>query len=61
MNQSNQKLAIFVDVQNIYYTCRDAHQRQFNYRTLWEYLANKGEIVTVNAYAIESNDSKQRK
>ena len=55
------RIAIFADVQNIYYTTRDAYQRQFNYRKLWKYISKKGEIVTAIAYAIARNDDKQIK
>ncbi len=55
------KIAIFVDVQNIYYTTRDAYGRQFNYRKFWKQISNEGEIVTANAYAIQRNDNKQVK
>ena len=55
------KIAIFVDVQNIYYTTRDSYGRQFNYRKLWQQLSNEGEIVTANAYAIARNDDSQIK
>ncbi|MEH6579060.1 MAG: hypothetical protein V7731_18520 [Amphritea sp.] len=29
------RIAVFTDVQNIYYTTRQAFGRQFNYRKLW--------------------------
>ena len=51
-----QKIAIFVDVQNIYYTTRDTFQRQFNYRKFWQDMSEQGEIVTAYAYAIQRND-----
>ena len=53
------KIAIFVDVQNIYYTTRQAYGRQFNYRKLWQRISAEGEIVSANAYAIQRNDEKQ--
>jgi uncharacterized LabA/DUF88 family protein len=53
------KIAIFVDVQNIYYTTRQAYARQFNYRKLWQRISAGGEIVLANAYAIQRNDEKQ--
>ncbi|MCW8864818.1 MAG: NYN domain-containing protein [Colwellia sp.] len=56
-----QKIAVFVDVQNIYYTTRDAYQRQFNYRLLWQELAAQGEVVIANAYAIQRSDDQQHK
>ena len=52
-------IAVFVDVQNIYYTTRDAFGRQFNYQALWDQLSHDGNISFANAYAIERNDSKQ--
>jgi len=55
------KIAIFVDVQNIYYTCRDTYQRQFNYRELWQVISMQGDIVLANAYAIDRDDPKQHK
>jgi len=55
------KIAIFVDVQNIYYTTRDAYGRQFNYRKFWKHLSEQGEIVIANAYAIHRGDDKQKK
>ena len=55
------KIAIFVDVQNIYYTTRDAYGRQFNYRQLWKTIANEGEIISANAYAIHRGDDQQLK
>ncbi len=56
-----QKIAVFVDVQNIYYTTRDAYQRQFNYRLLWQELAAQGQIVVANAYAVQRSDDQQHK
>ena len=55
------KIAIFVDVQNIYYTTRQAYGRQFDYRKLWQRISAEGEIVSATAYAIDRGDDKQRK
>lgn len=55
------KIAVFVDVQNIYYTTRDSYGRQFNYRKLWQQLSSEGEIVSATAYAIARNDDSQIK
>lgn len=52
-------IAVFVDVQNIYYTTRQAYGRQFNYRKLWQEISGGGEIRSATAYAIEPNDDKQ--
>jgi uncharacterized LabA/DUF88 family protein len=56
-----QRIALFVDVQNIYYTTREAYGRQFNYRELWRRVSAQGHIVTANAYAIARDDDNQRK
>lgn len=55
------KIAVFVDVQNIYYTTRQAYGRQFDYRKLWERISSQGIIASATAYAIERNDDKQHK
>jgi len=55
------KIAVFVDVQNIYYTCRQAYGRQFNYKKLWQTLSAEGDLVVASAYAIHRGDDKQLK
>jgi len=55
------KIAIFADVQNIYYTTRQAYDKQFNYRKLWQQISAQGEIVFAYAYAIDRGDDKQQK
>jgi len=54
-------IAVFVDVQNIYYTTRQAYGRQFNYRKLWQLLSSEGEITQATAYAIQRHDEQQLK
>ncbi|WP_371372948.1 NYN domain-containing protein [Thalassotalea aquiviva] len=54
-------VAILVDVQNIYYTTRDAYGRAFNYRRFWQYMINQHEVVIANAYAIASANDGQHK
>lgn len=55
------KIAIFVDVQNIYYTTRQLYARQFNYRAFWAKICKQGEIVSAMAYAIDKGDNQQLK
>ena len=55
------RIAIFVDVQNIYYTTRQAYGRQFNYRRLWQRLSTGGKIVAATAYATQRDDDRQIK
>ncbi len=54
------RIAVFADVQNIYYTTRQAYNGQFNYRKLWERVSSDGEVVLANAYAIDRGDNKQQ-
>ncbi len=56
-----EKIGLFVDVQNIYYTTRHTYGRQFNYRALWELLSQRGDIVLAHAYATDRGDAGQRK
>lgn len=55
------RIAIFVDVQNIYYTTRDTYGRSFDYRRFWDRISTQGEIVSANAYAISRDDPRQQK
>lgn len=54
-------IAIFADVQNIYYTTRQAYGRQFNYQALWQRISAEGKIVSATAYAIHRGIDKQLK
>jgi len=56
-----QKIAVFVDVQNIYYTTKQAYKKSFNYREFWKQLNTIGEVSLANAYAIESVDDGQKR
>ena len=55
------KIAIFADVQNIYYTSRQAYGKQFNYRKLWQLIKAQGKITHAFAYAIDKGDNQQKK
>ena len=55
-----QRVAIFVDVQNIYYTTRQGFNRNFNYNAFWAQTTSGREIVAATAYAIDKGDEKQR-
>ncbi|MDR5901251.1 MULTISPECIES: NYN domain-containing protein [Halomonas] len=56
-----ERLAIFVDVQNVYYTCRQAFGRHFDYNAFWARFAAGHEIVVANAYAVERGDPRQQR
>jgi uncharacterized LabA/DUF88 family protein len=55
-----EKVALFVDVQNIYYTTKQAYQRHFNYQRFWQQATANRQVVAAIAYAIDKGDSKQR-
>ena len=54
------KLALFVDVQNVYYTTRAAYQRNFDYNKFWAQVTANRQLTTAIAYAIDRGDQKQR-
>jgi uncharacterized LabA/DUF88 family protein len=54
-----EKVAIFVDVQNIYYTTKQSYQRHFNYSAFWAQATANRIVVGAFAYAIDKGDSKQ--
>lgn len=55
-----QKVAIFVDVQNIYYTTRQTYGCNFDYNAFWAKVTADRQVVKAVAYAIERGDEKQR-
>jgi uncharacterized LabA/DUF88 family protein len=54
------KVALFVDVQNVYYTTREAFGRSFDYNAFWARATKDRKIVKAIAYAIDKGDEKQR-
>lgn len=55
-----ERIAIFVDVQNVYYTTRQAFSRHFDYHAFWACFAAHREVVVANAYAVERGDPRQQ-
>ena len=53
-------VSILVDVQNVYYTTRQAYSRNFDYNNFWAQATKKRTLVKAVAYAIDSGDEKQR-
>ncbi|WP_323775189.1 NYN domain-containing protein [Alcanivorax sp.] len=51
---------ILVDVQNVYYTTRQAFNRRFDYNKFWSTVTSEGQVVKAIAYAIDRGDKKQR-
>jgi uncharacterized LabA/DUF88 family protein len=55
-----ESVAIFVDVQNIYYTTRQSFSRHFDYGVFWADATRNRRVVKAIAFAIERDDEKQR-
>ncbi len=55
-----ERVVILVDVQNIYYTTRQAYGASFDYNRLWREVTAGCEVVKAIAYATERGDEKQR-
>ena len=53
------KISIFVDVQNVYYTCRQAYGKNFDYNKFWADVTHDREVVSAFAYATDRGDEKQ--
>ncbi len=56
-----EKVAIFVDVQNIYYTVKERYNSHFNYSYFWEKTVMGRDVIGAMAYAIDRGDPKQIK
>jgi uncharacterized LabA/DUF88 family protein len=54
------KVALFVDVQNVYYTTRDAFGRNFDYNKFWSVATADRYVIKAVAYAIDRGDKKQK-
>lgn len=55
-----QRVAIFVDVQNVYYTTRQIHQSHFDYNKFWAAATSNRKVVQAIAYSTDRGDEKQR-
>jgi uncharacterized LabA/DUF88 family protein len=55
-----ERVAIFVDVQNIYYTVRQAYGAQFDYDAFWRRVTDNREVIEATAFAIDRDDQQQR-
>ena len=53
------KVAVFVDVQNIYYTVKESHGAHFDYSIFWAEVTSGREVVKAIAYAIDRGDPRQ--
>lgn len=55
-----ESVVILVDVQNIYYTTKQAHRCNFDYNAFWKKVTSERQVVKAIAYAIDRGDEKQR-
>jgi uncharacterized LabA/DUF88 family protein len=53
-------VAVFVDVQNIYYTTRQCFSRHFDYNRFWAEVTCDRKVVKAIAFAIDREDEKQK-
>jgi len=58
-DKAQEKVGIFVDVQNIYYTCRQAFDANFDYNKFWAGVTRDREVICAYAYATHRGDKKQ--
>lgn len=54
------KILILADVQNIYYTTKQAYQSNFDYNAFWKKVTHDRQVVKAFAYAIDRGDQKQK-
>ncbi|MFL0796423.1 MAG: NYN domain-containing protein [Cellvibrionaceae bacterium] len=54
------KVALFVDVQNIYYTTKNIYGRHFDYNKFWAKATENRIVEQAFAYAIDRGDEKQK-
>ncbi|MCG8671808.1 MAG: NYN domain-containing protein [Pseudomonadales bacterium] len=52
--------AVFIDVQNVYYTVREGFGRNFDYNKFWAKICSNHQINAAFAYAIDRGDEKQK-
>ena len=52
-------MAIFVDVQNIYYTVKQRYNCHYDYNAFWEHATRGRKLVKAIAYATNKDDEKQ--
>ncbi len=55
-----EQIVLLVDVQNVYYTTKQAYQCNFDYNAFWKTVTANRQVVKAIAYAIDRGDEKQR-
>jgi uncharacterized LabA/DUF88 family protein len=54
-----ERVAVFVDVQNVFYTVKQCYGCHFDYQAFWDHVTAEREVVRAFAYAIDRRDPKQ--
>jgi uncharacterized LabA/DUF88 family protein len=54
-----ERVAVFVDVQNVYYTTRQRFSRHFDYSNFWAEVTRGRKVVQATAFATDRGDLKQ--
>ncbi|MFL0810002.1 MAG: NYN domain-containing protein [Agarilytica sp.] len=55
-----QKVSLFIDVQNIYYTTKNTFNCNFDYNKFWALATSNRTVEHAFAYAIDRGDEKQK-
>lgn len=53
------RVAVFVDVQNVFYTVKQTFGCHFDYQVFWNEVTQGREVIRAYAYAIDRGDPKQ--
>lgn len=53
------RVSLFVDVQNIYYTVKQAYNNHFDYTTFWNQITHDRQVIDAFAYATDRGDPQQ--
>ncbi|OGY99714.1 MAG: hypothetical protein A2945_01800 [Candidatus Liptonbacteria bacterium RIFCSPLOWO2_01_FULL_52_25] len=53
-NYSNQRVGIFVDVQNLYHSAKNLHHGRVNYAELMKHLVGDRQLIRAMAYVVKS-------
>lgn len=60
INYSNQRVGVFVDVQNLYYSARAMYDANVNFGKILETAANGRQLIRAIAYVIKSEAPKEQ-
>lgn len=60
MKHNLPRVAVFVDIQNVYYTTSQTFNRNFDYNRFWDKVTDGRSVSAAFAYAIDRGDEKQK-